>query len=1089
MRLKLLYSTIVVLCLTITQVIGQGITVSGKVTSAEDGGGLPGVNVIIKGTTAGAVTDVEGNYKLNAPSGDAILVFSFVGYTNQEVPIQARTTVDVVLALDVSQLEEIVVTGSAVGKSKKTLSFAVGSIDQKLIESVPAPNLASGLQGKVAGLRVNSVGGQPGQGAFFQIRSATSISNGQQPLVIVDGVYMSASTLADLSAEDIERVEVLKGSAGASLYGSQAANGVIQIFTKRGKGLETGATQITYRGEWGFSKEAGRFDVNNFTNRPIISPGDPGHDPDDPSPQFGNRTLDVPSTLIPNLQDYQEQWLFRNGFFMTNSVTLQGRTEKTNFLTSYQRLDDEGIINFNDGYSRNAFRVNVDHVISDRFDIQVSSMWSNSEQDLQDAQSAANNSFWGGLLFLFPAFDLDQPNEEDGSLYNYDIDNTGFGTQNPLYDIHNISQTVDRTRILGNITVNYDITDWLQVNTSVGLDRSTNDYEHFIAKGFLSNLSSFGPIFTASGPILGSTTASGGISNGGGINYTNRINNSLISRVNLVAQKRLGDFNTAFRASYLYEQLTSDFNGAIGENLAVEEVRSLDNAQDNKFIFSQFQEIVANSFFLIADIDYQEKYIFSGLVRREGSSLFGPEERWSNYFRASAAYRITEDVTIGGFQELKIRASIGTAGVRPTFEQRFETFTLIDGNASKNTLGNNFLKPSQSTEIEVGINAAFLDAFNLEFTYSNTETEDQILLVPLSGAAGGFTGQWRNAGTLEADIIEVSLNTDFGRLFNLPSDFTWDLGINFDRVTQEVSKLDVPSYNTGPGFQQSTLFLIEEGVSFGTMTGEVFATSLDQLQGQINSGSPAQVDGEVGQPIDPSLYSINALGFVVLTSSMGQAGEVPYKLRDENGSPIVQKIGDINPDFRMGFANTIGYKGLSLYTLFDWKKGGDVYNLSKQWMMRDARHGDVARFNGVDANGNPDGSLAIAESFYGSDGLYNVLVSHSGFAEDAGFFMLREANLSYELPRTFLQGFLGGFIKEAKISFIGRNLFTITDYSGFHPDVSGAPVDENRLTNRFATNAAGSNDTNPSGDPSVFAVDNFAYPVAKTFSGSVQITF
>ncbi|MDH3710864.1 MAG: carboxypeptidase-like regulatory domain-containing protein, partial [Cyclobacteriaceae bacterium] len=125
MRLKLLYSTIVVLCLTITQVIGQGITVSGKVTSAEDGGGLPGVNVIIKGTTAGAVTDVEGNYKLNAPSGDAILVFSFVGYTNQEVPIQARTTVDVVLALDVSQLEEIVVTGSAVGKSKKTLSFAV----------------------------------------------------------------------------------------------------------------------------------------------------------------------------------------------------------------------------------------------------------------------------------------------------------------------------------------------------------------------------------------------------------------------------------------------------------------------------------------------------------------------------------------------------------------------------------------------------------------------------------------------------------------------------------------------------------------------------------------------------------------------------------------------------------------------------------------------------------------------------------------------------------------------------------------------------------------------------------------------------
>lgn len=1081
MKPKLLFSATILFAFTIYQLQAQS-TVSGQVTSAEDRGGLPGVNVVIKGTTTGAVTDPDGFYKLTLPSDEATLVFSFIGFTSQEIAVGARTSIDVILVADVSQLEEIVVTGSAVGKSKKTLSFAVGSINKELIGTVPAPNLSSGLQGKVAGLRVNGVGGQPGQGAFFQIRSATSISNGQQPLVIVDGIYMSPSTLADISAEDIERVEILKGSAGASLYGSQAANGVIQIFTKRGKGLETGETQITYRGEFGFSREANRYDVNNFTNRPILGSGDDNFDPDDPNPQFGSRTLGVPSTLIPNTQDYQEQWLFRDGFFMTNSLSLQGRNDKTNFLASFQRLEDEGVIQFNDGYSRNSFRVNVDHRISDKFDIQISSMYSNSTQDLQDAQSAANNSFWGGLLFLFPAFDLDQPNEEDGSAFNYNIDNTGFGTQNPLYDIHNISQTVDRTRILGNFTINYDITDWLQVNTSVGLDRSTNDYEHFIAKGFLSDLSSFGPIFTASGPVLSST------SNGGGINRTNRINNSLISRVNLIAQKKFGDFNTAFRASYLYEELTSDFNGSIGENLAVEEVRSLDNAQDNKFIFSEFSEIVANSFFLIADIDYQEKYIFSGLVRREGSSLFGPEERWSNYFRASAAYRITEDVTIPGFQELKLRASIGTAGVRPTFEQRFETFTLVDGKSQKNTLGNNFLKPSLSTEIEVGLNASFLNAFDFEFTYSNTETEDQILLVPLSGAAG-FSGQWRNAGTLEADIIELSLNTDFGQLLNLPDGFRWNLGVNFDRVTQEITKLDVPSYNTGPGFQQSTLFLIEEGVSFGTMTGEVFATSLDQLAGQINSASPGQVEGEVGQAIDPSLYSVNALGFVVLTSSMGQAGEVPYKLRDENGSPIVEKIGDINPDFRMGFANTFGYKGFSLYTLFDWKKGGDVYNLTKQWMMRDARHGDVSRFNGVDANGNSDGSLAIAESFYGSDGLYNVLVSHSGFAEDAGFFMLREASLSYQLPKNFLSGILGGFIEDAKISVIGRNLFTITDYTGFHPDVSGAPKDENRLTNRFDTNAAGSNDTNPSGDPSVFAVDNFAYPVAKTFSVSAQITF
>ena len=705
-------------------------------------------------------------------------------------------------------------------------------------------------------------------------------------------------------------------------------------------------------------------------------------------------------------------------------------------------------------------------------------MYSTSHQDLQSNQSAANSSFWGALLFLFPAFDLDQPNEEDGSPFNYDIDNTGFGTQNPLYDIHNQSQEVDRTRVLGNFAVNYDITDWLQVNTSIGLDRSTNEYEHFVEKGFLSNLSSFGPIFTGIGVVLGQNVSQDPLvvipSNGGGLNKTTRVNNSFISRVNLVAQQKFGDFNTAFRLSYLYEDLTTDFNGAIGENLAVEDVRSLDNTQDFQFIQSESEEIIANSYFLIADVDYQQKYIFSGLIRREGSSLFGPDERWSNYFRGSAAYRITEDVQIPGFQEMKVRVSIGTAGVRPTFEQLFETFTLVDGTASKNTLGNTFLKPSKSREIELGLNTSFANAFDFEFTYSNTETKDQILLVPLSGAAG-FGGQWRNAGTLEADVIELSLNTDFGRLFNF-GEFSWNLGINFDRVTQTITQLDVPSYNTGPGFQQSTLFLIEEGKSFGVMTGEVFATSLSQLQGQINSGSPAQVPGEVGQPIDPSDYSINSLGFVVLTSSIGQAGEVPYKLRDVNGGPLVEEIGDINPDFRMGISNTFGYKGITLYTLFDWKKGGEVYNLAKQWTMRDSR-------NGISSDNS------VAQSFFGSDGLYNVLVSHSGIAEDGGFFMLRELSLTYELPRSMLSNLMGGFIEAVRFGIVGRNLFTITDYTGFHPDVSGAPKDENRLTNRFATNAAGANAENPSGDPSVFLVDNFAYPVTKTFGANLGITF
>ena len=850
-----------------------------------------------------------------------------------------------------------------------------------------------------------------------------------------------------LTREDIERVEVLKGSAGAALFGSQAANGVIQIFTKRGKGMNVGETKITYRGEVGYAETINRIDINNFTNLEVL-------DPSGPQPSLGNPTADnVHNTPLPNLHDYQEEVLFQTGLFHSNYLAVQGRSDKTNFLASVQRLEDEGILKLSDGYSRNTFRVNVDHQISQKVDVQVSSMYSTSEQDLIAPTSNGAGSFISNVLFLTPIFDLEgSVNEEDGTPFDYDIDNTGLGTSNPFYDRVNSQQTVNRTRLLGNFRLNYYLTNDLTLSYSAALDRSTNEFEHFVRKGYLNTNNIPG--------LFASLAAVGPNSNGGGIHRSRRVNNSFISRVNLTYQKSFNDWNTAFRASYLYEDLVSEFNEGIGENLAVEGIRSLDNTRSNIFIASEAQQIVANSFFVVADIDYQQKYIFSGLIRREGSSLFGPDERWANYFRLSGAYRLTEDLPISGIDELKLRASIGTAGIRPTFEQRFETFELINGTTTKNTLGNNILKPSFSREIELGLDALIAGAFNLEFNYSKIQTEDQILLVPLTGASGFQDGKWVNAGTIDANVIELGLNTNFNRLLKL-GDFKWDLNITFDRIKQEISKLNVPAYTTGPGVQQSSLFLVDEGIPFGTMVGEVFATSLDQLAGQ--------------EGVDPNDYTINKIGYVVRKDQENTANEVPYKLVDQFGNPIVQQIGDINPDFRMGFANTFGFKGLKLYTLFDWKKGGDIYNLGKHWMFRDQRHGDVAK----------DG---IAASFYGSNGLYNVLVSNNHFVEDGSFFMLREAALSYEFGKNQLSGIFRGAIENLRISVIGRNLFTITDYSGFHPDITGVPRDENTLSSRVA-DARGSQAATPNGDPSVFLVDAFNYPVPRTLTFSLQVTF
>jgi hypothetical protein len=245
------------------------------------------------------------------------------------------------------------------------------------------------------------------------------------------------------------------------------------------------------------------------------------------------------------------------------------------------------------------------------------------------------------------------------------------------------------------------------------------------------------------------------------------------------------------------------------------------------------------------------------------------------------------------------------------------------------------------------------------------------------------------------------------------------------------------------------------------MEGEIFATSLDQLQDQ--------------EGIDPGDYGINEMGYVVRLDQMGTPEEVPYKLRDAGGNPLVDVIGDINPDFRMGFAHTLAFRGLELYTLFDWKKGGSIYNATKQWLYKDMRHAEVSAY--------PD----IAANFYGSNGLYNALVANNHFVEDGSFFMLREASLSLMLRRKQLGG-LFSKLDHIRLSLIGRNVFTNTKYSGFHPDVSSVPRSE-AILSTSAPDARGGDLYTPNGDPSLFLVDSFNYPLPRTFSFSVEVGF
>ena len=1024
MKFKNYYFLLVLLLFGTTLTNAQEKTISGTVTD-DSGLTLPGVNIVVQNTTNGTQTDFDGNYSIEASVGD-ILVFTYVGLKTQEVTVDSSSTINVSMQEDAQALEEVVITGSASGKSLKELSFALGQVKNDLLENVPASSAAAALQGKISGVSVSPTGGQPGSDVSIQLRTANSLSTGQQPLIIVDGVILEGG-LADINTEDVERIEVAKGAAGASLYGSRASNGVIQIFTKRGKG--NNEVSVTYRSEIGWKDVSDRYDLAT-THRFKMTADGSAFDL-----TSGSREVDadgLSDNLYPSniIFDYQDE-IFDKGVFNSHYTSVAGGNEKARYLFSYQRLQDEGIIALVEDYRRDNFRLNLDNNISDKISLKTSFFYSNSNRDANLSGGIAGTNPLFEALIIEPIYDWNAVNEEDGSPYNYDANTFDPNLYNPLYQLANDDKVEKRNRFLGNVSLDYKVLPWLKLNGAYSIDFENNTFEDYIPKGYLS------------------ASPDGQAQNIGFIQRSNFNGRAQNIRLNSLISKSFGgddEFNLNLRLSYLHERYANEFNNAEGYNLAVSGIRSLDNIAGGPTVSSATQEILTDSYFAVADFDYKKKYIFSGVVRREGSSLFGPDTRWANYFRTSVAYRITEDVEIPGIQELKLRGSYGTAGIRPTYEMRFETFNLQNGSPTKATLGNNQLKPAKTGELELGINIDFLDKFSFEFNYVKAKTEDQILRVPLS-ASTGFGAQWRNAGEIDAITYEASLN--YNIIDN--DDFSWNLGVVWDKSEQKISRLDVPSYLTGPGTQETTLFRIEQGQNFGAMFGNVFLRSLSELPVGTNASS----------------FVVNQAGYVVDAAT----GSTPVKKVDSAGNQFFI-MGDITPDFRMAFNTTLKYKNFALYTLFDWKQGGDIYNKTKQWLYRDGRHKDI--------------TTGLPYNFF--QGIYNTNLASSAFVEDGTFVKLRELSLYYTINSKTL-GNIGNFIDNVKLGFIGRNLITWTDYSGFDPDITNqAESRRANLTSRD-TDGIGSDSNTPGGDPNVFKVDNFPYPSTKTYSFSVQITF
>jgi len=1017
--------------------LAQTRVITGTVTSDVEGEGpIPGVSVVVQGTTVGAYTDINGKYTLNVPPNATTLSFTFIGMKTQEVPIEGQSVIDIVMSQDLLNLDEVIVTGVAAGTPKKKMAISVERVDAQKLKEVYAGSASSALQGKVSGLTVINSTGEPGSQATILVRGATQITGSQAPLIVLDGAIMEG-TLGDINVDDIESIEVVKGASAAALYGSRAGNGVIAVTTRRGNTLMEGKTEVIVRNEYGINVLAKHYDLAthhqfklasdqgsySFTkyegvNYPADYPGYGSVGVTGARIMEDDQYLDNPYGII---YDHEAE-VFPGSDYFTNYVSVGSNLGKTNLLISFENNRQSGLVVETDGYKRNSFRINVDHKLTPKLSLSASNLYVKSST--QDPGGA--NYFNGGVFFntllLEPDVKFDALNP-DGQPYNFIPNMWQNEQENPIYSLWKIEDLTNRDRILGTYLAKYNLTHFLNFEAKYAFEYSLGDYTTYSPYDTYERAGAL-PVWSEGEYYRASST-----------DFSS--NFQITANLN----KKFGDFNTRAKLSYLFEKEDYSSHAASASDFSVSGVPSFDAIAGNKSLTSYNSSIIAKNYFAILYLDYKDKYIFDGMYRYDGSSLFGADARWNPYFRVSGAYRITEDIKITGIQELKVRAAYGTAGQRPSFSDQYEVMSISGGIATKAHLGNTTLRPSLSKEWEVGLNIDFLNRFSFELTRSETNTTDQILSVPLAVQFGGWPSQVQNAGSLNSKVWEASLDAQIVR----SKGFIYNAGFIFDNVKTTITELNVPAFQTGPqGQEANKCFYIREGEVFGAMYGYKFVTTLEELADQL-----AESD-------NISNYVVNSDGYVIPIGTEGTTSEKPIKKLDENSALWYGKIGNSNPKFKVAMTNSLNYKGIGLYALLEWKNGGDIYNKSAQWLTRDDRHGMMDQY------GKPD-YLKKTLTYYKT--FYDVNEFNDFWVEDGSYLKLREVSLSYTIPSNALSNFIRGYIKGIKVSVLGKNLWTLTNYTGYDPEV--ATTDGTQY----------------------FSYDFMGYPNYRSFAASLELKF
>jgi TonB-linked SusC/RagA family outer membrane protein len=1031
------YSTRVMLLflLFVTSIAwAQDRVVSGKVTSTEDGTAIPGVNVVLKGTTNGTTTDAEGRFSLSVPNGGGSLVFSFIGLTTQEVGIGERTTVDVSLGLDVTQLSEVVVVGYGTTERRK-LSTSVVTVSGGTISQLATPSFVDQLGGRAAGVQVGVNSGIIGATPTINIRGINSLTSGTFPLVVIDGVPMvtgnqSGATptnpLGDINPSDIESYDILKDGAAAAIYGSRAANGVILITTKRGTKAK-GKPRVEFSTSTGYSEAVKRFDLLNaaefeqVANQKLTNAGAAASAFTDPAIAGSGET------------DWQDV-LLRKGKFTNYNINLSGASEATNYYFSVGYQTQESNI-VNNSFDRFTVRTNADHRLNKFIKFGTGLNYTRSQTDgLNTGAGALSGNLAGGIR-AFPNVTALDPTDPTG--YNISPDGQALGQgantraitsswTNQAFVLANNKFKATTDRLLANIYGQADIIEGLSYKTLFGVD-------------YLGNKD-----FSMQDPRHGDGRGSSG-------NLTNQFRTVTIwNWQNTVAyNKDFGSHSIDLVAGVEYQKTTTESFSGSGSAFAAPFFMQnglISGSYTNQFSGGTYGQQAFQSFFGRLNYSFKDKYLLGLSVRRDGLSNLAESERQGTFPGASVGYRVSEEdffknsgIT-GVLNDVKIRASYASVGNVNIGSFPYLTQYGVARYGSQvgvafTQAGNPTLLWETSKKINIGVDLGLLNN-RITFTadYFVNDIDGNILNVPYAPSLGiPDNSIAQNIGVLRNSGIEFSATANA----LTRGAFSWNIAANFTSVKNEVVET----------FRDVTGNFAEIGTgsySINARVGEPMNVIYGYTWAGVNSsnGNPMYEKGDgrvVQRNVSTGTYSFYDPANPTSQANTAGAALSPVDVALGGDRKI---LGKTVPTWYGGLTNTFSYKGLSLEVFMRYSGGNKVYNQTRQDVLLNQDFTNSGR-ELLRAWTPENTDTDIPKMWSGNNTQVNQTgVAVSRFVENGNFLRVQNIILSYSLPKTLLEK-TGEFkLNSVRVFAQVQNAYTFTKYNGLDPEL-GAGFDNN----------------------------------------------